>query len=187
MQASPRWPGRAACAVRTEYEAASRAHHRVASRLKIASIGVADLQSRAHPPLGKWLIGSGIGILGYEPVGWRVAAAIAGVLTIALCFVLGRRLLASALDGRGATIGAFAAAGLLATDFLHLVQSRIAMLDVFIVLFVVAAVTAIILDRDRDRAVSRDDLIWRLTLGRPWRLVAGAWLGAAAAPKGAGA
>ena len=34
-----------------------------------AACGVADLQSRAHPPLGKWLIGSGIGILGYEQIG----------------------------------------------------------------------------------------------------------------------
>lgn len=152
-----------------------------------AVCGVADLQSRAHPPLGKWLIGSGIGILGHEPVGWRIMAAIAGTLTVALCFVLGRRLLAPGLGARAATVGAFAAAGLLATDLLHVVQSRVAMLDVFIVLFVVAAVTAIVIDRDRDWETARDDLIGRLTLGRPWRLVAGACLGAASATKWSGA
>jgi dolichyl-phosphate-mannose-protein mannosyltransferase len=145
-----------------------------------AVCGIEQLASRAHPPLGNWLIGTGIKLFGFEPFGWRVAAAVAGTITVALVYLLAWRLLRRGSEGRGATIGAFAAAGLLAIDFLHLVQSRIAMLDVFITLFVVAAVLAIVLDRDGSR-----DRRW--LLGRPWRLAAGASLGAATAVKWSGA
>ena len=148
--------------------------------------GITDLASRAHPPLGKWLIGSGILAFGYEPFGWRVASALAGVATVGLVHVLGWRLLRRWTPGTAASVGAAAAAGLLAVDFLHLVQSRVGMLDAFIALFVVGAVLAILLDRDRNRSPGAS-LWWRLTLGRPWRLVAGACLGAAAATKWSGA
>ena len=151
-----------------------------------SACGISDLVSRAHPPLGKWLIGSGIAAFGYEPFGWRVAAAVAGIISVALVYVLAWRLLRGLTGGRGATVGAFAASGLLATDFLHLVHSRIAMLDAFITLFVIGAVLAIVLDRDRSR-LRPDEWWWRLTLGRPWRLLAGIFLGAAAATKWSGA
>jgi dolichyl-phosphate-mannose--protein O-mannosyl transferase len=147
---------------------------------------VSDLVSRAHPPLGKWLIGAGIAAFGYDPFGWRVAAAVAGTLGVALVYVLSRRLLAPVVSATAATVGAAAASGLLAVDLLHLVHSRVGMLDAFIALFVIGAVTAIVLDRDRPREVATSWL-WRLTLGRPWRLVAGACLGAAAATKWSGA
>ena len=32
--------------------------------------GITDLVSRAHPPLGKWLIGAGIAVFGFEPHEW---------------------------------------------------------------------------------------------------------------------
>ena len=152
-----------------------------------AACGITDLASRSHPPLGKWLIGSGIAAFGYEPFGWRVAAAIAGTISVALVYVLARRLLHRVTPGRAATVGALTASGLLAIDFLHLVQSRIGMLDAFITLFVIGAVVGVVLDRERER--ERDTLPWwwRLTLGRPWRLAAGACLGAAAATKWSGA
>lgn len=146
--------------------------------------GIDELASRAHPPLGNWLIGTGIRIFGFEPVGWRIAAAVAGILGVALTFVLARHLLRG-LTPQSATIGAFAAGGLLATDFLHLVQSRTAMLDVFVTLFVIAAILFVVLDRDRPR--DRGLLLDRLTLGRPWRMAAGAALGAATATKWSGA
>jgi dolichyl-phosphate-mannose-protein mannosyltransferase len=152
-----------------------------------AVCGITDLTSRAHPPLGKWLIGSGIAAFGYDPFGWRVAVAVAGTLTVALVFLLAWRLLRGHAAGAALTVGAAAAAGLLAIDLLHLVHSRVAMLDALIVLFVVGAVVAIVLDRDRPTEAADPPLWWRLTLGRPWRLVAGICLGAATAIKWSGA
>src|SRR5262249_5539321 len=57
--------------------------------------------TRVHPPLGKWLIGSGIAFLGFRPVGWRIASVIAGTLTIFAVYLLARKSLESTL---GATI-----------------------------------------------------------------------------------
>lgn len=151
-----------------------------------AVCGITDLVSRAHPPLGKWLIGSGIVVFGYNPVGWRIAVAVAGIAAVALVYLLAWRLLRRTVGGTALSVGAAAAAGLLAIDFLHLVQSRTAMLDSLIVLFVVGAVTAIVLDRDRSPQTGGG---WwnRATLGRPWRLMAGICLGAATAVKWSGA
>lgn len=152
-----------------------------------AACGITDLASRAHPPLGKWLIGAGIAVFGYDPFGWRAAVALAGTLTVALVHVLAWRLLRGHASGMALTIGASVASGMLAIDLLHLVHSRVAMLDALITLFVVGAVLAIVLDRDRRREVADPPWWWRLTLGRPWRLVAGACIGAAASVKWSGA
>src|SRR3990172_5178195 len=94
-----------------------------------------------HPPLGKWLIALGVKLLGFHPLGWRLASVVAGIVTIALLYLLTRRLLQSLL-------AAGLAAGLLATDFLHFVQSRVAMLDIFSALFSVAAFLCLVYDRD---------------------------------------
>jgi len=155
-----------------------------------AECGVEGLVSRAHPPLGNWMIGAGIKAFGYDEFGWRVAAALAGTLTVALLYALVRRLLRGSMSGVAATAGSFFSAGLLAGDFLHLVQSRIAMLDAFVTLFVVAAVLFAVLDHDRLRRPRWDrspgGWLSRLALGRPWRLLAGASLGAAVAVKWSG-
>jgi dolichyl-phosphate-mannose-protein mannosyltransferase len=129
-----------------------------------------------HPPLGKWLLGFGIGIFGHDAFGWRFMAAMAGSLTILVLFLLARRLLRS-------TIAASLAAGLLAVDFLHFVQSRIAMLDIFVPMFGMAAILFAVYDRDRliDGRAQRRGL-----LRRPWRFAAGAAAGAALASKWSG-
>lgn len=153
-----------------------------------AVCGVSELTARTHPPLGKWLIGAGIKLFGFEPFGWRIAAAVAGTLTVALAFFVTWRLLRLVASPRATRAGASTAALLLAIDFLALVQSRVAMLDVFVALFDLAAIACVVLDRDRDRdAGRRSTLIERLALGRPWRLLAGASLGAATAVKWSGA
>ncbi|MBW3595412.1 MAG: phospholipid carrier-dependent glycosyltransferase [Actinobacteria bacterium] len=126
-----------------------------------------------HPPLGKWLLAVGDAIVGHTPVGWRIAPLIAGVLTVALTYLFARRLLRS-------TGAATFAAALLAIDFLHFVHSRIAMLDVFLGLFVIAAFTSLALDRD-DMLAGRTGL-----RARPWRTVAGLCVGAAIATKSSG-
>ncbi|MEO6058785.1 MAG: phospholipid carrier-dependent glycosyltransferase [Candidatus Limnocylindria bacterium] len=152
-----------------------------------AECGIGELAGRSHPPLGNWLIGIGIRIFGYNEFGWRITAALAGALTIGLLYLLVRRLLAGRVSEGAATVGSFSAAGLLAIDFLHLVQSRMAMLDVFVTLFVVAAVLFAVLDVTRDRGSATRSWWTRLALGRPWRLLTGASLGAAVGVKWSGA
>jgi dolichyl-phosphate-mannose-protein mannosyltransferase len=136
----------------------------------------------AHPPLGKWLIAIGLRLFGADEVGWRFSAAVAGTLTVVLVVRAGRRLTGSTLLGCLAGL-------LLALDGLHFVQSRVAMLDVFLVLWTTAAFACLVLDRDAVRrrlaALPDDDLRGHgPALGlRPWLLVAGACLGAGTATK----
>ena len=132
-----------------------------------------------HPPLGKWLIGAGEELFGFNSFGWRFAAALFGTLTVLLVVRIGRRMTGSTLLGAIAGV-------LLALDGLHFVQSRVAMIDVFLVFFVVAAFGALVVDRDkvRERLARTDDDALGGSLGRrPWRAVAGACLGAALACK----
>lgn len=129
--------------------------------------------SIVHPPLGKWLIGAGIRVFGFEPAGWRVAPLIAGTCSVALLYLLARRLL-------GSTLAAALAAGLLALDTLHFVLSRAAMLDGFVVCFGLASFLFLLYDRDRT-----DDGSESLRR-RPWLLGAGVAGGAALASKWSG-
>jgi dolichyl-phosphate-mannose--protein O-mannosyl transferase len=151
--------------------------------------GIDQLASRAHPPLGNWMIGAGIKLFGYDEVGWRMSAAVAGTITVALLFLLTWQLLRDA-SPTARTFGAFTAAALLAGDFLHIVQSRVGMLDASVTLFVVAAILFAVHDRDRPRAADWDrrpaGILSALTLHRPWRLLTGVALGAAVAVKWSG-
>jgi dolichyl-phosphate-mannose-protein mannosyltransferase len=139
--------------------------------------GVESEQTLVHPPLGKWLIAGGIRLFDYDSFGWRFAAVVAGTITIALLYVVARKLLSS-------TLGAGMASGLLAVDFLHLVQSRIAMLDIFVPLFGLAAFLFLLFDRDR--LLGSEPSAARLGLRRPWRVAAGAAAGMAVASKWSG-
>ena len=138
-------------------------------------------QSNVHPPLGKWLIAIGIRLFGHNSFGWRVAAAVAGIVTIVLVYLLARRILRS-------TLAATLASGLVAIDLLHFVQSRIAMLDVFVPLFGMAAILFTVYDRDRFRPElhAPEEPPANGLLDRPWRLAAGACSGAAIACKWSG-
>jgi dolichyl-phosphate-mannose--protein O-mannosyl transferase len=122
-----------------------------------------------HPPLGKWLIGAGIRADAYTPTGWRLAPAVAGIITVGLLFALALALLDSV------AVAGFTAL-LLAVEPLHVVQSRIATLDVFVTCFGVAAMLCAVLDARRPSA----------RLLPPWRLLAGAAAGAAVASKWSG-
>lgn len=86
-----------------------------------------------HPPVGKWLIASGIKIFGDNEFGWRFATAIVGTLLILLFARLVHVLFYSPL------LTAMAA-GLMAMDGLVLVHSRTALLDLFLTFFVLLAV-----------------------------------------------
>jgi dolichyl-phosphate-mannose--protein O-mannosyl transferase len=136
-----------------------------------------------HPPLGKWLIGIGEHIYGYDPnggarsaFGWRIVACVFGALSILVLCRLGRRLFRSTL------LGCFAG-GLMTLDGLHFVQSRMAMLDIFLMFFLLAAAACLVADRDwgRRKLAERltDDRSWPgPRIGwRPWRVLAGLMLG----------
>ena len=81
-----------------------------------------------HPPTAKLLIAVGVKLFGYRPWAWRLASALAGVALAPLFFFLARRALKTE---RAALI----ASTLLLADGVYLVQSRIAMTNIFAVLF----------------------------------------------------
>ncbi|WP_203225634.1 dolichyl-phosphate-mannose--protein mannosyltransferase [Kocuria sp. SM24M-10] len=148
-----------------------------------------------HPPVGKWLIAWGMWLVGAEdPVGWRFSSALFGTLSIALVCAAGWLLF------RSLTVATLA--GLFtAVDGLHLVQSRLAMLDVFLMFFVLLAFVLLLLDRrdgrrrlvarlgvPPDRQVPEAQLARRLAWGpwlgvRWWRIAAGAACGLAVGVK----
>lgn len=134
----------------------------------------------AHPPAGKWMIASGEWLFGMTPFGWRFAAALFGTLSVLVLARVTRRMTRSTLLGTGAGL-------LLALDGLHLVASRTAILDVFVMFWVLAAFGCLVVDRDvaRARLADRvDDLRFGPGLGmRWWRLGAGICLGLACGTK----
>ena len=86
-----------------------------------------------HPPVGKWLIASGIKLFGDNEFGWRFASAVFGTLLILLFARLVHVLFYSPLlTGLGAA--------LMALDGLLLVHSRTALLDLFLTFFTLLGV-----------------------------------------------
>lgn len=141
-----------------------------------------------HPPVGKQLIALGEALFGYNGVGWRFAGAVCGVILVVLVARIARRISRSTIVG--------AIAGLLLTaDGASFVAARTALLDGFLVLFVVAAFGALMVDRDQVRermyiAYAEDRIAetpWGPRLGvRWWRFGAGVLLGLACATKWSG-
>lgn len=95
-----------------------------------------------QPPLGQWLIASGIGAFGFDPFGWRIASLIAGVLTVGVVAAAVRRLTRDEFL-------AFWAAAFCALDGVMFTMGRIGMLDVFVGLFVALAVWGMVVLLDR--------------------------------------
>ena len=143
---------------------------------------IADEGTWVHPPLGKWIIALlGIGPLGQRPIGWRLPSAVFGLVGVGLLYLLAIRL------WRSVWWAGFAAL-LLALDGLHIVQSRMAMLDIFLTTFVTAAVLFLVLDREQmGRSLSGRWLRIERLFGSPFRLWAGVFLGCAVATKWSGA
>ncbi len=113
-----------------------------------------------HPEVGKWLIALGEWAVGMDPLGWRLPAAVAGSLMVLVMCRLARRLTGSTLLGCLAGL-------LLMLDGVHLVLSRLALLDIFLALFLLCGVACLVADRDAHRA-----RLVRATGGRP---VEGGW------------
>lgn len=140
-----------------------------------------------HPEVGKWLIALGEKAFGMDPFGWRVASAVAGALMVLVMCRLALRLTGSVLLGAIAGL-------LLAFDGLHFVLSRLALLDIFVALFLLMAVHCHVADRDWHRArlarltapeghVTTGAGPVRALLWRPWLLAAGVCWGLAIGTK----
>ncbi|MBU3715455.1 MAG: phospholipid carrier-dependent glycosyltransferase [Candidatus Nanopelagicaceae bacterium] len=112
-----------------------------------------------HPPVGKWLIALGIQILGDNPAGWRFSAALFGTLSILLLYFVALRLFNSEFL-------ALVSAGLMSIDGLHVVMSRTALLDIFLMFFLLAAFLALLHERHIIAA-----LLLGLALGTKWSAV----------------
>ena len=84
-----------------------------------------------HPPLGKLILGLGISLFGTTPFGWRFSGTLFGVLMLPLVWAFARRLF-----GRGSI--PVCCALLLAADFMHFNQTRIATIDTYGVFFTLA-------------------------------------------------
>jgi dolichyl-phosphate-mannose-protein mannosyltransferase len=97
-----------------------------------------------HPPLGKWMIALGERIFGYDEFGWRISAAVVGIISVLLITRIARRMF-------GSTVLGCAAGLLMAFDGMHFVLSRAALLDIFLMFFILASFGALVLDRDSRR------------------------------------
>jgi dolichyl-phosphate-mannose--protein O-mannosyl transferase len=143
-----------------------------------------------HPPLGKWMIAVGEMLFHGDPsntqnsFGWRFSSAVVGTLAILILARTARRMTRSTLLGCVAGL-------LLALDGLEFVESRAALLDIFLMFWVLAAFACIVADRDfvrrRLARLIRDDaeMAWPgPRLGPRWWLYgAGVCIGCALAVK----
>jgi len=131
------------------------------------------------------LIALGEKAFGMDPFGWRIASAVVGALMVLVMVRLARRV-------TGSTVLGCVAGLLLCFDGLHLVLSRLALLDIFVAFFVLCGVACLVNDRDWFR-VRLDRLApdgvregfgpVRRALLRPWLLLAGVSFGLAVGTK----
>jgi dolichyl-phosphate-mannose-protein mannosyltransferase len=82
-----------------------------------------------HPPLGKLLISSGIAVFGMNPFGWRFVGTLFGVALVPLMYLFGLKLFRNRFY-------AFCAAFLMLVEFMRFAQTRVAVIDVYGVFFI---------------------------------------------------
>lgn len=111
-----------------------------------------------HPPTAKLLIAVPIYFFGYQPWAWRLSAAIAGILLAPVFFLFARRVLETER-------AALLATGILLCDGVYLVQSRVAMTNIFAVLFQVSSALFVLRAILREKLGERDMLAAGLCLG----------------------
>lgn len=90
------------------------------------------ITNQEHPLVGKQIIALGIALFGDNPYGWRLPSALAGTLAL---FAFIRALWLASLSRFAALAGGV----LLATGFHLFIHSRIAMLDIFMICFMLIA------------------------------------------------
>ncbi|WP_157669420.1 phospholipid carrier-dependent glycosyltransferase [Chitinibacter sp. GC72] len=91
-----------------------------------------DATENTHPPLGKIIIAIGVWLFGMNPFGWRFMGVVFGIAMLPVFFGLSRRVFRSENF-------ALLATGLLALDFMHFTQTRIATIDTYGVFFILAS------------------------------------------------
>jgi dolichyl-phosphate-mannose--protein O-mannosyl transferase len=122
-------------------------HYVPAARALIDLSGPANVE---HPLLGKWLIAVGMRLFGDTPFGWRVLSTLAGSATVTATFAI-----VWLITHRRRP--SLAAAALSLLGFTVYIQARIAMLDGFMLAFLMAAIAMI-------AATMRQGGWWRWTL-----------------------
>ena len=154
-----------------------------------------------HPPLGKWMMAIGEALFDHgktvkfhgtiypaSPLSFRFMGALLGTIAILITARIARRMF------RSTALGVIAGT-LLALDGLEFVQSRTAMLDIYLMFWVIAAFGCLVVDRDWGRRKLAERLTaplapreWGPKVGfRPWRIGAALCIGAACATKWNGA
>ena len=91
----------------------------------------------AHPPIGKWVIASGIKLFGDNPFGWRFSTALLGTLSIFFVYLISKYLFNSEK-------WALLSAALVSLDGLHLVMSRTSLLDMTLMFFILVGLYALL-------------------------------------------
>jgi dolichyl-phosphate-mannose--protein O-mannosyl transferase len=111
-----------------------------------------------HPPTAKLLISVGVAAFGYHPWSWRLASAVAGTLLAPVFFLFARRVLRTER-------AAILATSLLLADGVYLVQSRIAMTNIFAVLFQLGAALALLRAALEERLAPARMIVFGLLVG----------------------
>ena len=106
---------------------AKNAYSLISSGVELDQEGGAEFV--VHPPLGKWLIGIGIKLFGNNEFGWRSSSALFGSASVLLIYLIAKRLFKSEFLSLSAAL-------LMALDGLSLVMSRVALLDIFLMFFI---------------------------------------------------
>ena len=83
-----------------------------------------------HPPLGKFIISIGIRIFGMCPFGWRIMGTLFGIAMLPFFYLFTKKFFKETWIATIATT-------LLAADFMHFTQTRIATIDVFVTFFII--------------------------------------------------
>lgn len=90
-----------------------------------------------HPPIGKWVVASGIKLFGDNPFGWRFSTALLGTISILFVYLISKHLFNSEK-------WALLSTALVSLDGLHLVMSRTALLDMTLMFFILVGLYALL-------------------------------------------
>ena len=84
----------------------------------------------SHPPLGKLILSLGIRLFGLSPFGWRFMGTLFGVLMLPAIYLFLKKMF-------GGTLIPACCTAILASDFMHFAQTRLATIDTYEVLFII--------------------------------------------------